>query len=212
MSLPHSVNIPEAAMRRLSYYLRGLTAEDVDRPTISSERLAAAAGTTPATLRKDLGRLGVRGRPGVGYEKALLVPALEQALGVDQRWRVAIIGAGHLGTALAGYSGFAQRGFPVVAVLDSSPEVIGTHAAGIRVADVARIDAVVAEHQVNMAVLTVPAAHAQALLETVAGAGVRSVLSFAPVGLTAPAGVMVRRVDLSSELSLLAHRTGPLPH
>jgi redox-sensing transcriptional repressor len=203
--------IPDAAMRRLSYYLRVLSAQDLGA-TVSSNKLAALAGTTPATLRKDMNLVGVKGRAGIGYAVADLTPALERALGLDARWRVAIIGAGHLGTALAGYTGFERHGFPVVAILDAATGVVGTTVAGFEVADMARLDHVVAVQDVNMAVLTVPGPAAQEALDQLVAAGVRSVLSFAPVALQVPEGVSVRRVDLASELSLLAHRSGPQPH
>jgi redox-sensing transcriptional repressor len=198
-------------MRRLAYYLRVLNAHDLGL-TVSSNRLATLAGTTPATLRKDMNLVGVKGRAGIGYAVADLVPALERVLGLDARWRVAIIGAGHLGTALAGYTGFQRQGFPVVAILDAAPDVIGTEVAGFRVANMALLKQVVTAQDVNMALLTVPGDAAQKALDQLVAAGVRSVLSFAPAALTAPEGVSVRRVDLASELSLLAHRSGPQPH
>ena len=194
-----SERLPEATLRRLSLYLRTLTewsAEGIE--TASSAGLAGAAGTSPATLRKDLSLLGSHGRPGVGYSVAVLRSVLEEALGLDHAWRVAILGAGHLGRALAGYTGFGARGFEVVAMLDAAPEVIGTQAAGQVVADVAALEEVIARLGVTMVVLTVPAAAAQGLVDRVAAAGVRSVLSFAPVAVKAPEGVVVNRVDLST--------------
>jgi len=204
-----SDRLPEATLRRLSLYLRTLTewgGEGVS--TASSTDLARAAGTSAATLRKDLSLLGSHGRPGVGYSVATLRPVLEHALGLDHEWRVAIVGAGHLGRALAGYAGFTTRGFDVVAVLDAAPAVIGTEVAGLTVADAAGLEEVLRERGVTMAVLTVPAVAAQDLVDRVASAGVRSVLSFAPVAVSAPEGVVVNRVDLSTELQLLAHAAG----
>lgn len=207
-SSPH---LPDATLRRISLYLRSLTEwGGAGTTTVSSTRLARAAGTTPATLRKDLSLLGSHGRRGVGYEITTLAPVLEQALGLTEvPWRVAIVGAGHLGLALSGYAGFTTRGFDVVAVLDASPDVIGTVAAGVTVQDAADLERVVRQQRVTMAVLTVPGPVAQGLVDRLAAAGVRSILSFAPVAVGAPDGVDVRRVDLSTELQLLAHRAGP---
>lgn len=205
-----SQHLPDATLRRISLYLRSLTEWGAaGTTTVSSTRLARAAGTTPATLRKDLSLLGSHGRRGVGYEITTLAPVLEQALGLTTPWRVAIVGAGHLGMALSGYDGLTTRGFDVVAVLDASPEVIGTVAAGVTVQDATLLEEVVRQQQVTMAVLTVPGPAAQGLVDRLAAAGVRSVLSFAPVAVSAPDGVDVRRVDLTTELQLLAHRAGP---
>ncbi|MGO3153125.1 MAG: redox-sensing transcriptional repressor Rex [Galactobacter sp.] len=213
MTGPTKEQIPDPVMRRLSYYLRALTSGSmVGNATVSSRGLAQSAGTTPATLRKDLNLLRVKGRAGIGYAVEDLVPALESALGLDQQWRVAIVGAGHLGTALAGYSGFQRRGYPVVAIFDTAQNVVGTDVAGLRVADLAVLESVVLEKSVNMAVVTVPGDSAQDVLDRLVRAGVRSILSFAPVALQVPDGVSLRRVDLASELSLLAHRSGPVPH
>ena len=217
MSGPLAQHLPDATLRRLSQYLRSLSEWGAaGTTTVSSARLARAAGTTPATLRKDLNLLGSHGRPGVGYQVDTLAPVLETALGLTTPWRVAIIGAGHLGKALSGYAGFTTRGFDVVAVLDSSPDVIGTVASGVRVEDAATLEAVVQRAKVNMAVLTVPGPAAQRLVDRLAAAGVRSILSFAPLTVNAPDGVDVRRVDLSTELQLLAHRAAPagppMPH
>ena len=208
-SLPGTQHVSDATLGRLSLYLRHLAEwQAAGVATVSSTRLAAAAGTTPATLRKDLNPLGSHGRPGVGYEVASLVPVLESTLGLTTAWRVAIIGAGHLGQALAGYAGFTQRGFPVVALLDSSRALIGTHVGELMVQDATDLERVVAAEDITMAVLTVPGPAAQRLVDRLALAGVRSILSFAPVAVQAPDGVHVRRVDLASELQLLAHRAG----
>lgn len=202
-------HVPDATLRRLSLYLHSLNEWSAAGVlTVSSARLAGAAGTTPATLRKDLNLLGSHGRPGIGYEITTLVPVLERTLGLTTAWRVGIIGAGHLGQALAGYAGFTRRGFPVVAVLDAAPALIGTDVAGLVVQDVADLEEVVARDELTMAVLTVPGAAAQPLVDRLAAAGVRSILSFAPVAVTVPDGVDVRRVDLASELQVLAHHAG----
>ncbi len=203
-------HLPEATLRRISLYLRSLSEwEQEGVQTVSSARLAEAAGTTPATLRKDLNLLGSHGRRGVGYKIETLRPVLETALGLTQPWRVAIVGAGHLGRALSGYAGFTTRGFEVVAVLDASPEVVGTQAGERLVEDAAELEDIVRERGVTLAVLTVPGPAAQALVDRVAAAGVASILSFAPVAVSAPPGVHVNRVDLSTELQLLAHQAGP---
>lgn len=206
MSIPASPRLPDAALRRFSLYLRSLGERAAaGESTVSSAELAAAAGTTPATLRKDLSLLGSHGRRGVGYDVSTLVPVLESALGLSTPWRLVIVGAGHLGRALAGYPGFATRGFGVVGLVDAAPAVVGTKVAGLKVTAVEGLGELVRDKAVTMAVLTVPARAAQDAADVVVAAGVRSILSFAPVALRVPHGVDVRRVDLATELQLLAH-------
>jgi len=198
--------LPEATLMRLTQYLRALNALDtqgVERT--SSGVLAEAAGVNPAILRKDLSLLGSYGTRGVGYVVRELADHISRTLGLDQDWRVLIIGAGNLGRALSGYAGFRSRGFHVKAMLDSDPDLVGHRVGELVVRDAAELDAVVTEQQINIAVLAVPGAAAQPLVDQLADAGVKSILSFAPHVIRAPRGVEVRRVDLSTELQILAY-------
>ncbi|EMY34546.1 redox-sensing transcriptional repressor Rex [Arthrobacter crystallopoietes BAB-32] len=199
-------HIPPAAVARLTIYLRALNsllAEGVER--VSSEELAEAVGVKSAMLRKDLSYLGSYGTRGVGYEVQLLTRTIAARLGLTQDWRVAIVGAGNLGRALAGYSGFTTRGFEVAAIFDADPAVIGSDVGGLKVSGVADLEKVLARTGANMVVLAVPARVAQELCDKLVQAGVRSILSFAPVVLQVPAGVEVRKVDMATELQILAY-------
>jgi len=197
--------IPEATIARLPLYLRALNAlADRDISSVSSEELAAAAGVNSAKLRKDLSHLGSYGTRGVGYDVQYLIYQVSRELGLTQDWPVVIIGAGNLGRALANYGGFASRGFRVAALLDSDPGVIGTTVAGHRVRGADEIERVVADCGVMIGAITVPAVAAQDICDRLVGAGVTSILNFAPVVLSVPDGVDVRKVDLSIELQILA--------
>jgi len=197
--------IPEATIARLPLYLRALYAiADRDIASVSSEELAAAAGVNSAKLRKDLSHLGSYGTRGVGYDVDYLIYQVSRELGLTQDWPVVIVGAGNLGRALANYGGFASRGFRVAALLDSDPAVIGSVIAGhpVRAAD--EIERVVAEAGVMIGAITVPAVAAQGICDRLVAAGVTSILNFAPLVLSVPDGVDVRKVDLSIELQILA--------
>ena len=197
--------IPEATIARLPLYLRALYAlADRDVASVSSEELAAAAGVNSAKLRKDLSHLGSYGTRGVGYDVDYLIYQVSRELGLTQDWPVLIVGAGNLGRALANYGGFASRGFRVAALIDSDAAVIGTLIAGHRVRATDEIERVVAEHGVMIGAITVPAVAAQGICDRLVGAGVASILNFAPVVLNVPEGVDVRKVDLSIELQILA--------
>jgi len=201
-----SQGIPEATIARLPVYLRVLySCAEQGIATVSSEELAAAAGVNSAKLRKDLSHLGSYGTRGVGYDVDYLVYQVSRELGLTQDWPVAIVGAGNLGRALANYGGFASRGFRIAAVLDVDPEVIGTEVADdLVVVNAEAIEEVVARHGVSIGVIATPAASAQDVCDRLVAAGVTSILSFAPVTLTVPPGVDVRKVELSIELQILA--------
>ena len=198
--------LPEATLARLTQYLRALSAMQArgDEQT-SSGVLAAEAGVNPAILRKDLSLLGSYGTRGVGYVVMELTEHISKAMGLLRQWRVAIIGAGNLGRALSGYGGFRSRGFEIVALLDSAPEVVGTVVGDLQVQDIADMDEILASADVNIAVLSVPGGAAQDLCNKLVERGVRSILSFAPVVLQVPAGVNLRKVDLATELQILAY-------
>jgi redox-sensing transcriptional repressor len=197
--------IPEATIARLPLYLRALYAlAERDITSVSSEELAVAAGVNSAKLRKDLSHLGSYGTRGVGYDVEYLIYQVSRELGLTQDWPVVIVGAGNLGRALANYGGFASRGFRVAALLDSDPLVIGKMIAGHQVRAADEIERVVADHKVMIGAITVPAVAAQAICDRLVGAGVTSILNFAPVVLNVPDGVDVRKVDLSIELQILA--------
>ena len=205
MSDKDSRGIPEATIARLPVYLRALYAlADRGTGTVSSEELAAAAGVNSAKLRKDLSHLGSYGTRGVGYDVDYLVYQVSRELGLTQDWPVVIVGAGNLGHALANYGGFASRGFRIAALLDADPDVVGSMIARHKVRSADQIESVVAQHDVSIGVIATPAAAAQGVCDRLVAAGVTSILNFAPVVLSVPSGVDVRKVDLSIELQILA--------
>ena len=179
--------VPEATVGRLPVYLRALTAlSERDVTTASSEDLAVAAGVNSAKLRKDLSYLGTYGTRGVGYDVNYLRYQIAREIGLTQDWAVVIVGIGNLGQALANYSGFATRGFQVAALLDNDPELVGLHVGELEVAPLDQLDTVVRESSVAIGVIATPAAAAQDVCDRLAGAGVSSILNFAPAVLTVP--------------------------
>jgi redox-sensing transcriptional repressor len=197
--------VPEATVARLPVYLRTLTGL-VERgvSTVSSEELAVEAGVNSAKLRKDLSHLGSYGTRGVGYDCQYLVYQISRELGLAEDWRVVIVGIGNLGHALANYGGFASRGVSVVALLDNDPDVVGENVAGLTVLPVSDLEQVVAERGVSIGVIAAPGPAAQEVCDRLVAGGVTSILNFAPTVLQVPDGVVVRRVDLSTELQILA--------
>ena len=200
-----TVDVPEATVARLPQYLRALsTLAEAGLRTVSSEALADAVGVGSAKLRKDLSHLGSYGTRGVGYDVEQLHRQIADHLGQTTSWNVVIVGIGNLGHALAGYGGFASRGFRVVGLFDDGAHVVGEVVSGLPVRPLDDLPSVLRPGEPTIGVLAVPAEHAQVVCDRLVAAGVTSVLNFAPTVLRVPADVDVRKVDLASELQILA--------
>jgi redox-sensing transcriptional repressor len=198
--------IPEATVARLPVYFRALTAlADRGTTTASSEELARAAGVNSAKLRKDLSYLGSYGTRGVGYDVEYLRYQIAREIGLTQDWPVVIVGIGNLGHALANYSGFASRGFGIVGLFDADPAKVGERVGNHVVRPYSDLEKVVREHRVAIGVIATPATAAQEVCDRMVAAGITSILNFAPVVLRVPPGIDVRKVDLSTELQILAY-------
>ena len=198
--------IAESTVRRLSMYLRLLeefAAQGVD--TLSSEALAARGGTTSAQVRKDLSFFGSFGKRGLGYAVPELVARLRDILGLERSYRVVVVGAGKVGTALAQYRGFGERGFQVVAVYDADPRKIAEAGDGISVRDVRQLERDLAAEPADIAILSTPASAAQAVAESLVRGGIRAILNFAPLQLNVPPHVTVKDVNMALELETLSY-------
>lgn len=203
--MPES-GIPDATIARLPDYLRALTVlREEGVRTCSSEQLAASAGVNGAKLRKDLSHLGSYGTRGVGYEVEYLHYQISRELGITLDRPLVIVGIGNLGHALANFSGFSSRGFRTVALLDADPARHGETVAGQPIRSFDDLADIVAENGSVIGVIATPAANAQAVCDRMVEVGIRSILNFAPILLSVPETVTVRKVDLSSELQILAY-------
>lgn len=199
-------NIPDPTVARLPRYLRSF-AEFVhaNLSVISSKELAAASGINPAQVRKDLAYFGQFGQRGIGYDVKTLDAKMREILGLHKVWRIALIGAGNLGTALLQYGGFSKAGFKIEAAFDVDPSKVGWELEGVRIWATPAIRQVVREKKIEIGVLAVPASQAQRVADDLVDAGVRAILNFAPCILTVPKSVLVRGVDLASELEHLTY-------
>jgi redox-sensing transcriptional repressor len=201
-----AVKIPEKAVTRLSIYLRCLEElEQNGTVRVSSTQLANRYGLSSAQVRKDLAYFGQFGVRGVGYYVSALRHNLERILGLKQEWEVALVGVGNLGSALIGYKGFQEKGFRISAAFDRDPAKIGRVIEGIPVMDITKIVPVVRRRKIRIAILAVPAAGAQAVLDLLVQAGVTAVLNFVPTQLAVPDAVKVQNVDLSVLLKTLSY-------
>lgn len=197
--------IPEATVARLPVYLRALLeVAEHGTATLSSESLAERAGVNAAQVRKDLSHLGSYGTRGVGYDVTFLVRQISRQLGLNQDRRVAIVGAGNLGQALAGYHGFPERGFKIVAAFDTDPTKLGMRVGDSHVRPLEDLVDVVSGERVSIGIITTPPQVAQEVADRLVEAGVASILNFAPVMIRVPDHVALRKVDLAVELQILS--------
>ena len=203
---PMPEQVSELTTNRLSIYLRCLTELDVAGvETISSQGLAEQFKLNAAQIRKDLAYFGEFGVRGVGYYVKDLRRHLRQILGLDRKLRVAIMGAGNLGLALADYPGFRQEGFEIVALFDVLNEKVGhLSRGGVNIYDVRQLKKVVKTDRISIAVVAVPVSAAQHVVAQVVAAGVKAILNFSPGPLAVPPGVKLKSVDLTQSLESLS--------
>lgn len=201
---------PQATTRRLSLYLRLLSdLEEQGTETVSSREIAERCHLNPSQVRKDLAHFGGFGVRGVGYDVSRLRQVVAGILGLDRERRVVIVGAGNLGSALGDYPGFRGSGFEVVALFDVSPDKIGTATrSGRPVLSMDALDATVRDHDVDLAIIAVPAPAAQRVVDRLAAAGIRAILNFAPARPATPEQIRIHHVDLKIELETLSYFLG----
>lgn len=197
--------IADSTVRRLSLYLRYLEEFETEgQATVSSEALATRGGTTSAQVRKDLSFFGSFGKRGLGYPVAELGTKLRDILGLSRRYRLVVIGAGKIGSALVQYRGFRQRGFDIVGLFDNDPGKIGCTYDGLSVRDVTELEQALANERADIGVIVVPGDQAQAVADRLVRSGVKAILNFAPAPLQVPDEVSLKNVNLALELEALS--------
>ena len=190
------LEIPEVVISRLPVYARALDRlATEDREVVSSQELGQRLGVTPAQIRKDLSYFGRFGKQGRGYNVRQLLEELRSILGLDQQWRLALIGVGRLGQAILSYGGFAPEGFLFVGAYDSNPRVVSTEIGGLTVRDVAHLEQHLREAPADVGIVAVPAASAQAVIDVLVKCGVQAILNYAPIAVHVPAEICVRQID-----------------
>jgi len=203
--VPLSRRISDSTVRRLSHYLRVLELIQADGGvTVSSEQLAKRGHTTAAQVRKDLSHFGSFGKRGLGYSVDELKDRLRTILGLDRLWRVILVGAGRIGSALFDYPDFKKRGYDCVAIVDTDPEKIGERWGERVIRPAEELESLIRELNVNLVILAVPASAAQVVAERSVNAGVKGILNFAPVQIQVPEGIPVENVNLVMELEALS--------
>lgn len=212
MSANSSDNIPDIVIGRLPLYLRALTRlQQEDQDLTSSHELGKRLDISSAQIRKDLSHFGGFGKQGTGYRIEYLMEKLQQVLQVNQEWPVAVIGAGNLGMAISHYRGFQDRGFRIAGLFDISPQKINTQIGEFIVQPITMMHEIIRKEHIKIAMLAVPAEHAQTVADQLVAAGIQAILNYAPISITVPAGIQIQYIDPVTHLQHMTYYLSSVP-
>jgi redox-sensing transcriptional repressor len=198
--------IPDIVVARLPQYLRSLQRMAREgRQVTSSQELAERLGISAAQIRKDLSQFGEFGKQGTGYHITFLTEQLQKILHVNHDWDMVVVGAGGIGSAIARYKGFNNRGFNVRYIFDNDPEVIGSKVGDFVVQDYARMGETIRANGIKLAMIAVPTSIAQDVTNKLIEAGIRAILNYAPISINVPQGVLVQYIDPSIHLQRMTY-------
>lgn len=199
-------SIPDIVVGRLPIYLRALQRmAQTGQQVTSSQEMSERLGISAAQIRKDLSQFGEFGKQGTGYNIEFLLEKLRAILKVDRVWDLAVIGAGDIGSAVARYAGFADRGYRVCMIFDSDLGKIGTQVGDFFVEDVADMVNRIKNASIKVAMITVPASQAQAVADTLISAGVKAILNYAPININVPPGIFIQHTDPVTHLQRMTY-------
>jgi len=197
-------NVPDVVIDRLPQYMRALkTLQDHGATVISSQVLGTALQMTPAQIRKDLSYFGRFGKQGRGYDVPYLITELREILRLDRDWNITVIGVGRLGKAIISYPGFGPEGFKIAAAFDSDPKQVGQNISGLIVQPMSELESTIRRHNIQIAIVAVPATHAANVITQLISSGITSILNYAPVTPYIPNGIKVRNIDPVSLLQTM---------
>ena len=201
--------IPDIVVGRLPLYLRALQRMyNQGRQVASSQELGERLGISAAQIRKDLSQFGEFGKQGSGYQIDYLIDQLRQILNLKEVWEIAVVGAGDIGSAVARYQGFANRGFVVKMIFDNHADVIGKKIGGFVIQDSANLVPYIRQAGIKVAMITVPANQAQEVADQLVEAGVKAILNYAPTSINVPAGVRLQYIDPVVHLQRMTYYLG----
>ena len=201
-----SKKVPDIIIARLPLYLRTLSEmNERGQQTTSSKELSEIVAVSAAQIRKDLSQFGEFGKQGTGYNIPFLIEQLKKILKVDRVWDVAVVGMGNMGHAIARYQGFVNRSFRIVMLFDNDPDKIGKQVGSMTIRSTSELSQTIRNAGIKVIMLTVPASVAQEVTDTLVGAGVKAILSYAPIILNVPEGVNIRYIDPAVHLQWMTY-------
>ena len=206
MSSATASAIPDIVIGRLPLYLRALRRLRQDGKLVtSSHELGKRLDISSAQIRKDLSHFGGFGKQGTGYRIEFLIERLQAVLQVNHEWLVAVVGAGNLGSAISHYRGFQDRGFRIAHLFDISPQIVGKRIGAFEVLPISAMPQVVQRDGIKIAMLAVPAEHAQLVADQLIAAGVTAILNYAPININVPPDVQIQYIDPVTHLQRMTY-------
>ncbi len=206
MSSSSASVIPDIVIGRLPLYLRALRRLQQEGALVtSSHELGKRLAISSAQIRKDLSHFGGFGKQGTGYQIEFLIDRLQAVLQVNQEWLVAVVGAGNLGSAISNYRGFQDRGFRIAHLFDISPEIVGQRIGAFVVLPASGMSATIQRDGIKIAMLAVPAEHAQPVADQLVEAGVKAILNYAPISITVPEHIQIQYIDPVTHLQRMTY-------
>ena len=197
--------IPPATVQRLPLYLQCLEQIDDNAVGISSKKIAEIAKVNDAQVRRDLSYLGTLGTRGVGYDILTLRKQIELELGLVDGLSAIIVGIGNLGSALAEYQGFNEKGFKIIGLFDSDPTKLNKKIGELEIKPLSQMKETCEKYNVSIGIIATPEKVAERIAEQLINSGIKSILNFAPIRLKNKPGIQIRSVDLSQELQILSY-------
>jgi redox-sensing transcriptional repressor len=191
-----ALEIPDVVIDRLPVYARALSLLEAEgRDVVNSQELGERLGVTPAQIRKDLSYFGRFGKQGRGYNVARLLQELRSILGLTREWPLVLVGIGQLGRAIVGYAGFMPQGFRIIEAFDADPNIIGSKLDGLTVKSIQSLPEVLRKKPAEIAIVAVPAASAQGVIDLLVANGVKAILNYAPIAAHVPSHVRIKDID-----------------
>lgn len=194
-------DIPEGVIERLSTYLNCLIKfQQNSVETISSERLGISSGVNPAEIRRDFTYFGTFGKKGVGYDVETMIQHIQRILGSDEPHKIALVGAGNLGSAIASYEGLLQHGFHIAAIFDSDPAKVGKNIRQLEVFNIKDLPKIVRNANISIGIIAVPPAAAQQVADLLIEGNVSVILNYTPALISVPPGIQLHNTDPVQQL------------
>ena len=191
-----ALEIPDVVIDRLPVYARALSLLEAEgRDVVNSQELGERLGVTPAQIRKDLSYFGRFGKQGRGYNVARLLQELRTILGLTREWPLVLVGIGQLGRAIVGYAGFMPQGFRIIEAFDADPNIIGSKLDGLTVKSIQSLPEVLRKKPAEIAIVAVPGASAQGVIDLLVANGVKAILNYAPIAAHVPSHVRIKDID-----------------
>jgi len=198
--------IPDIVVGRLPLYLRALQRMlEEKRQITSSQELGERLGFSAAQIRKDLSHFGEFGKQGTGYDIEYLAQQLRQILKIDRVWEIVVVGAGDIGSGVARYQGFKDRGYRVTMIFDLDATKIGEQIGGFTVWDSKDMIKTIQGAGIKLAMIAVPADHAQEVADELVKAGIKAILNYAPISINVPPDVKVQYIDPATHLQRMTY-------